>query len=64
MALRGEWDRLAERCERVIRDPPGAAAQQKYLLDHQFYLALVHRDIAKMTEVIQTLVTPKMLKWS
>jgi hypothetical protein len=62
VALRGDWNRLAERCDRVIRDPPGAADQQKYLLDHQFYLALVHRDVGKMTEVIQTLVTPKMLK--
>jgi hypothetical protein len=62
IALRGEWDRLAERCARVIRDPPGAAAEQKYLVDHQFYLALAERDIGMMAQALQKLVTPKMIQ--
>lgn len=62
VALRGEWDRLAERCARVTRDPPGASAEQKYLMDHQFYLGLARRDLGKMTEALEYLVTPKMIR--
>jgi len=61
VALRGEWDRLIERCERVIRDPPSAAAEKKYRVDHEFYLALARRDVGGMTEALQKLVTPKMV---
>jgi hypothetical protein len=62
IAIRGEWERLAERCERVIRDPPRAAAEQKYLVDHEFYQALARRDMGAMTEVLKSLVTPKMIR--
>ncbi|MDB5802957.1 MAG: hypothetical protein JWN73_279 [Betaproteobacteria bacterium] len=59
LALRGEWQRLIARCERVIGDPPTAGAQQKYLPDHHFYLALAQGNIEKMQEVLEQLVTPK-----
>ena len=62
VALRGDWDRLVERCERVISDPPKATSQQKYLIDHQFYLALARGDIGGMQEVLSALVTPKVLR--
>jgi len=58
LALRGEWDRLIERCERIIADPPGASAEKKYLVDHHFYLALARRDTGKMQEALAQLVTP------
>ena len=58
LALRGEWDRLIERCEKIIGDPPDANAEKKYLMDHYFYLALARRDICKMQEVLAQLVTP------
>jgi len=62
VALRGEWPRLIERCERVMRTPPRAASEQKYLPDHEFYLALARRDVGTMTEALHKLVTPKMVK--
>jgi len=62
VALRGEWPRLIERCEKVMRAPPRAASEQKYLPDHEFYLALGRRDVGTMTEALHKLVTPKMVK--
>ena len=59
LALRGEWDRLIERCERIIADPPDASSEQKYLADHHFYLALARSDIGTMQDVLKQLVTPK-----
>ena len=61
VALRGEWQHLAERCERVVREPPGAASEQKYRPDHEFYLALARRDVGTMTEVLHRLVMRKMV---
>ena len=62
IALRGDWDRLVRRCEAVINDPPKAASEQKYLIDHHFYLALAHRDLGRMQEVLQELATPQALR--
>ena len=62
LSLRGEWDRLAKRCERVISDPPKASAEQKYLDDHHFYLALARGDVGRMEEVLRQLVEPKRVK--
>jgi hypothetical protein len=62
VALRGEWPRLIERCERVMRAPAGAASEQEYLPDHEFYLALARRDVGTMTEALYKLVTPKLVK--
>lgn len=61
VALRGDWPRLIERCERIIADPPGATKEQKYLLDHHFYLALAQGDIEKMQNVLQEIVSPKAI---
>lgn len=59
VALRGEWDRLEERCERLFRDPPRASSEQKYQVDHQFWLALARREVGRMQDVLQELVSPK-----
>jgi hypothetical protein len=61
VALRGDWPRLAERCERIIADPPGATKEQKYLQDHHFYLALAQGDIEKMQYVLQEIISPKAI---
>ncbi len=61
LALRGEWPRLIERCEKVINDPP-KGAQQRRLLAHHFYLALAHGDTLKMEEILREMVTPKILR--
>ena len=61
VALRGDWSRLRLRCERVLADPPKASKEQKYLIDHRFYLALAEGDEQTMSDVVQQLVTPKLL---
>ncbi len=61
LALRGEWQRLIERCERIISDSPKDSGLKRRLTAHHFYLALAHGDIAKMEEVLQQMVTPKIL---
>ena len=62
LALRGDWSQLVERCEKVIADPPRASGEQKYLIDHQFYLALARQDVARMEEVLHELTSPKKVK--
>lgn len=62
VALRGDWPRLIERCESIINDPPGASREQKYLVDHHFFLALARGDIDKMQSVLQEIVSPKAIK--
>ncbi len=62
LALRGDWDRLITRCTQVIDDPPGAHKEQKYLLDHHFYLALARADIDGMNSTLQQLVMPKAVQ--
>jgi hypothetical protein len=61
VALRGDWERLKERCETVLADPPKASKEQKYLIDHRFYRALACGDEKAMSDVIRELVTPKLL---
>jgi hypothetical protein len=62
VAIRGDWPRLIERCERIIADPPGASKEQKYLVDHHFYLALAKGDIEKMQSALQEIVSPKAIQ--
>lgn len=62
IALRGDWSRLVERCERVMNDPPGSSREQKYQIDHHFFLALARGDISEMEEVLQQIVEPKAIR--
>lgn len=62
VALRGEWPRLIERCEKIINDPPSASREQRYLIDHDFYLALAKGDMEKMQSVLQELASAKMIR--
>ncbi|WP_211468423.1 Imm49 family immunity protein [Collimonas silvisoli] len=61
VALRGDWQRLIVRCEKVLGDPPKASNQQKYLLDHHFFLALAQGDVEKMQSTLLELVSPKAI---
>lgn len=61
LALRGEWDRLIDRCRMARQNPPAASARQKYMVDYDFWDALARQDIDRMQEVLQALVTPKMI---
>jgi len=62
IALRGDWKRLIARCEKVLSDPPKASNQEKYLLDHYFFLALAQGDIEKMQSTLLELVSPKSIR--
>jgi hypothetical protein len=61
LALRGEWDTLGERCERIIANPPSQSREKKFMPDHHFYLALSKGDVVGMEQVISELVSPKMM---
>jgi hypothetical protein len=62
LALRGDWPRLKARCEHVLSDPPGASAEQKYQIDHHFFLALARGDVGKMEDVLRQIVEPKAIR--
>jgi hypothetical protein len=62
VALRGDWQRLLERCNKVINDPPGGSKEKKYLLDHHFYKALAQGDIEKMQDALQELLSSDVIK--
>jgi hypothetical protein len=62
IALRGDWEKLTARCELVLSDPPGASSEKKYLIDHEFLLALAKGDCDGMKNILLQLVTPKGLR--
>ena len=61
IALRGEWDILIERSERIAANPPTTSREKKFLIDHQFYLALAKGDVNGMESIIKELVSPKLI---
>jgi hypothetical protein len=61
VALRGDWTRLLSRCNSVMADPPGAAGERKYLIDHEFYHALAKGDVSRMEDTLRQIVLPKAL---
>ncbi len=60
LALRGEWDVLVERSESIIANPPSASREKKFLIDHEFYIALARGDVDKMQSTIEELISPKV----
>lgn len=63
LALRGDWDVLGERCERILANPPKSGRGKSYMIDHRFYLALAKGDAVGMEAVIKELVTPKQIAY-
>ena len=61
LALRGEWDRLGERTERWLADPPPAL--KKISPDMKFFLALAKGDISGMETALAEIVTPRQRRW-
>jgi hypothetical protein len=61
LALRGDWDELAARCERILADPPTDSKVKKFMPDYRFYLALAKGDVDGMEAAIRELVTPKAI---
>ena len=60
-ALRGEWDRLGERAERWLANPPPSI--QKVTPDMRFFLALAKGNIAEMEEQLREITSPKQRRW-
>jgi hypothetical protein len=61
LALRGDWDTLGERCDRIIHSPPQSSREKKFMIDHHFYLALAKGDVMSMTTIIEQLVSQKFI---
>jgi hypothetical protein len=61
VALRGDWPRLLARSEKALTDPPRANAEQKFLIDQQFFLALAQGNIAGMESALTKILTPRAL---
>ncbi|MGG5224169.1 MULTISPECIES: immunity 49 family protein [Pseudomonas] len=59
LAIRGEWDKLKERCEIFLASPP--TSLRKYVPDLEFYSALASGETDKMSEAIEVMVSPKFL---
>lgn len=61
LALRGEWDRLAERSETWLANVP--EKMKRFILDNRFHLALARGDVAEMERLLAAMVEPKEIKW-
>jgi hypothetical protein len=61
LALRGEWDVLAERSERWLANVP--ERMKRFAPDNRFHLALARGDMAGMEHALAEMVTPKEIKW-
>lgn len=59
LAIRGNWDKLKEKSEIFLASP--SSSLKKYVVDMEFYSALASKDIDKMSEAIQQLVSPKFI---
>ena len=62
VAIRGEWDRLRDRCARVLADPPRTSQLKKYIIDHQFFLALADNDVPRMEAAIAAVAEPRAVR--
>lgn len=61
LALRGEWDELAERGKRILADPPRSGFGKAWIIDHEFFLALAKGDIGSMKDSIARMLTPRQI---
>jgi hypothetical protein len=60
LALNGEWELLAQRCEQILA--MDIAKERKYLIDHRFYFALANGDKSGMESVLNELTSPKIAR--
>lgn len=60
VALRGDWPRLIERCNKVIATPPPSLG--RYNEYHHFWLALARGNKPKMEQVLHEIAHPKVLR--
>lgn len=62
VALRGDWARLASRCDRLDARPPAAARLQKYAADHQVFRSLARGDEAALQGAMTQLLDPQLVR--
>ncbi len=60
LALRGDWEPLARRCEEFLGEVP--PRRRDYEGDHRFHLALANGDVESMAEALDQIVDPKVMK--
>ncbi|RZI56596.1 MAG: hypothetical protein EOP37_23725 [Rubrivivax sp.] len=60
LALKGEWEELHRRCERILSLPETLEGDE-YLVDHRFYLALAEGGKRSMEIALNQLTGPKMV---
>ncbi len=58
LALNGEWELLAQRCEQILATD--IKKDRRFLIDHRFYLALARGDRSGMESVLNELTSPKV----
>ena len=58
LAMRGHWERLIFRCEKLMMAPPNNNLRN-YMIDQVFFLALANGDIERMKDVIADLASDK-----
>jgi hypothetical protein len=59
LALRGDWDELKNRCDRILAMQHEIKRDRRFLLDQRFYLALAEGKIAEMESVLTEMTNPK-----
>jgi hypothetical protein len=62
IALRGDWTRLAKRCDALSTTPPKSSQLKKYAIDNEFYRALANGDIAGMEAALSEIASPKIVR--
>ncbi|MFS8116398.1 Imm49 family immunity protein [Rhizobium jaguaris] len=62
VAIQGDWDRLRDRCARVLADLPKTANLKKYIIDHEFFVALADHDVPRMEAAIAAIAEPRTVR--
>jgi hypothetical protein len=61
LALRGEWEVLADRGERFLLNVP--ERMKRFASDNRFFVALARGDIRAMEDALSEMVKPDSIKW-
>ena len=62
LALRGDWDRLAQRSQAAVDYLRATKSKAKYLADQEFFLALARQDRPGMEAALERLTQPKLVQ--
>ena len=62
LALRGDWERLAQRSTTALAYLQTAKGKAEYAPDQAFYLALAQHDLPRMEAALEQLTQPKLVR--